>query len=357
MRGATQPAASSLLARKSRRGVALPRMPTGSTARISLRRCRCACRSRRLNVGETGFRDRGRRGVRRLRRRRRASRRFATIGAWPIDRGAVASFFERVDRRMALVGLRHAESSPHDLSHRAADCRGDVALRAVRRTCAACAASIGYACMRCRCGRGGDTGERVVPLRWESDSSRSSIRGSTTRLSRGISSWSWPTRGSSVSLPRCCAGEMRRRFGSRSGPRSSRRSCSSSFSRCLRSSFLHARRASGCLRSSAPSSCCRRLVGIVAERGMLLRIPYGVTWQANQSVPPLPLLALGGYFPGYSDRLGIGRRQLRSGRPGTRGSAGFLVRAPVAPPCWSAPSRSPSSTCIVLGVHGPLAVP
>ncbi len=46
------------------------------------------------------------------------------------------------------------------------------------------------------------------------------------------------------------------------------------------------------------------VIGLIAERGMLLRIPYGVTWQANQSVPPLPLLALGGYFAGYSDRLG-----------------------------------------------------
>ena len=46
-------------------------------------------------------------------------------------------------------------------------------------------------------------------------------------------------------------------------------------------------------------------VGLIAERGALLRIPYGVTWQTNQSVAPLALLGLGGYFPGYADRLGI----------------------------------------------------
>lgn len=47
------------------------------------------------------------------------------------------------------------------------------------------------------------------------------------------------------------------------------------------------------------------IVGLVAERATLVRIPYGVEWQTNQSVFPIPLLALGGYFPGYADRLGI----------------------------------------------------
>ena len=46
-------------------------------------------------------------------------------------------------------------------------------------------------------------------------------------------------------------------------------------------------------------------IGLFAERGALLRIPYSVTWQTNQSVAPLALLGLGGYFPGYADRLGI----------------------------------------------------
>ncbi|HEX3671798.1 MAG TPA: hypothetical protein VHT92_08875 [Candidatus Cybelea sp.] len=47
------------------------------------------------------------------------------------------------------------------------------------------------------------------------------------------------------------------------------------------------------------------IAGLVFERATLLRIPYVVEWQANQSVSPLPLLALGGYFPGYADRLGV----------------------------------------------------
>jgi hypothetical protein len=47
------------------------------------------------------------------------------------------------------------------------------------------------------------------------------------------------------------------------------------------------------------------IVGLVAERGSLLRTPYSIAWQANQSVAPLPLLSLGGYFAGYADRLGI----------------------------------------------------
>jgi len=47
------------------------------------------------------------------------------------------------------------------------------------------------------------------------------------------------------------------------------------------------------------------VVGLIAERANLLRIPYGITWQADQSVSPAALLGLGGYFPGYADRLGL----------------------------------------------------
>lgn len=47
------------------------------------------------------------------------------------------------------------------------------------------------------------------------------------------------------------------------------------------------------------------IIGLVAERGALLQIPYGVTWQTNQSLQPVALLGLGGYFPGYADRLGV----------------------------------------------------
>jgi hypothetical protein len=47
------------------------------------------------------------------------------------------------------------------------------------------------------------------------------------------------------------------------------------------------------------------MVGIFAERGALLQTPYSVQWQANQSLSPTALLSLGGYFPGYADRLGL----------------------------------------------------
>jgi len=47
------------------------------------------------------------------------------------------------------------------------------------------------------------------------------------------------------------------------------------------------------------------IVGLLGERGALLQIPYGVEWQANQSIAPLALLSLGGYFAGYADRLGL----------------------------------------------------
>jgi hypothetical protein len=47
------------------------------------------------------------------------------------------------------------------------------------------------------------------------------------------------------------------------------------------------------------------IIGLVAERGSLLQTPYSVTWQTNQSLEPVALLGLGGYFPGYADRLGV----------------------------------------------------
>ena len=47
------------------------------------------------------------------------------------------------------------------------------------------------------------------------------------------------------------------------------------------------------------------IVGLLGERSSLLQIPLRSRWQANQSVAPLALLSLGGYFAGYSDRLGL----------------------------------------------------
>ena len=96
-------------------------------------------------------------------------------------------------------------------------------------------------------------------------------------------------------------------------------------------------------------------VGLFAERGVLLRIPYGVTWQANQSVAPLALLGLGGYFPGYADRLGI--------------AAAIAVWVVLALAVVGAIAARRSKAAIwtivaaafiyvaISGVHGPLAVP
>ncbi len=46
------------------------------------------------------------------------------------------------------------------------------------------------------------------------------------------------------------------------------------------------------------------IVGLVAEGATVVRTPYSLAWQNYQSVPPGALSALGGYFPGYADRLG-----------------------------------------------------
>jgi len=47
------------------------------------------------------------------------------------------------------------------------------------------------------------------------------------------------------------------------------------------------------------------IVGLFAERGTIARTPYSLAWQVYQSVAPGALSALGGYFPGYADRLGL----------------------------------------------------
>ncbi len=47
------------------------------------------------------------------------------------------------------------------------------------------------------------------------------------------------------------------------------------------------------------------VIGVVAEGSTLAKTPYTLAWQSNQSVAPAALSALGGYFPGYADRLSI----------------------------------------------------
>jgi hypothetical protein len=96
------------------------------------------------------------------------------------------------------------------------------------------------------------------------------------------------------------------------------------------------------------------IVGLIGERAALLRIPYGVTWQTNQSVAPLALIGLGGYFPGYSDRLGLAAPVAVWAMV-----AIALVGLAVARTRVSLAAAAAAVTCYVaiLGVHGPLAAP
>ncbi len=97
------------------------------------------------------------------------------------------------------------------------------------------------------------------------------------------------------------------------------------------------------------------LIGLFAERGALLRIPYEVEWQTNQSVAPLALLSLGGYFPGYADRLGIAAA-VSVWIVLALGIAGVVVARRLRSASWAAAAIVIVYVAI-LGVHGPLAVP
>jgi hypothetical protein len=97
------------------------------------------------------------------------------------------------------------------------------------------------------------------------------------------------------------------------------------------------------------------VIGLIANRGTLLHIPYGVTWQANQSVAPLPLLSLGGYFPGYADRLGPAAA-IAVWMVVLLALVGFVTARRHEAVIWSA-AVAVIVYVIVLGVHGPLAIP
>ncbi len=97
------------------------------------------------------------------------------------------------------------------------------------------------------------------------------------------------------------------------------------------------------------------LIGLFAERGALLRIPYEVEWQTNQSVAPLALLSLGGYFPGYADRLGI-VAAVSVWIVLALGIAGAVVARRLRATSWAVAAIVIVYVAI-LGVHGPFAVP
>ena len=94
-------------------------------------------------------------------------------------------------------------------------------------------------------------------------------------------------------------------------------------------------------------------IGLVAERSSLLSIPYSVTWQANQSVEPLALLGLGGYFPGYADRLGIAAQMAVWAVLGLA-VLGVALRWRRGPAIYAALAAILFYVAI-LGVNGPLA--
>jgi hypothetical protein len=97
------------------------------------------------------------------------------------------------------------------------------------------------------------------------------------------------------------------------------------------------------------------VIGLIAEHATIVDTPYSLSWQANQSVAPAALAALGGYFPGYADRLGP--------------AAAFAVWTVLALALFGAVAARRSRLAIVAaaaavvlyvviaGVHGPLAVP
>lgn len=97
------------------------------------------------------------------------------------------------------------------------------------------------------------------------------------------------------------------------------------------------------------------IIGLIAERGTLLQTPYAVEWQNNQSVAPLPLLSLGGYFAGYGDRLGIAASVAVCIVLAMAVGGVIVARRSIA--IVAATVAAAVVFVIVLGIHGPLALP
>ncbi len=93
-------------------------------------------------------------------------------------------------------------------------------------------------------------------------------------------------------------------------------------------------------------------VGLIADRGALLQTPYSVQWQANQSLSPVALLSLGGYFPGYAERLGPAA-QVAVWTLCALALAGVLAARRRRAVRWAAAAAGLVYLC-ALGVHGPL---
>jgi hypothetical protein len=98
------------------------------------------------------------------------------------------------------------------------------------------------------------------------------------------------------------------------------------------------------------------VIGVVADRSALLGIPYTLTWQANQSIDPLALLSLGGYFAGYSDRLGLAA-QIAVWVTFAIALAGLIFAARRARAVIWAALAAAALYVVILGLRGPAAVP
>ena len=96
-------------------------------------------------------------------------------------------------------------------------------------------------------------------------------------------------------------------------------------------------------------------IGLVAERGPLLQTPYSLEWQTNQSLSALPLLSLGGYFPGYADQLGT-VAQVAVWIIVALAVAGVVVARRRRAVLWAAVAAT-FIYVVALGVRGPLAAP
>ncbi len=97
------------------------------------------------------------------------------------------------------------------------------------------------------------------------------------------------------------------------------------------------------------------IIGIVADRAALLQTPYSVEWQANQSVDPLSLLSLNGYFPGYADRLGVAA-ELAVWSVCALALVGAVLARRRQTAIWAAAAAA-LVFLVAIGMRGPLAVP
>jgi hypothetical protein len=97
------------------------------------------------------------------------------------------------------------------------------------------------------------------------------------------------------------------------------------------------------------------VIGILAERATLLQIPYSVEWQTNQSVDPLALLSLNGYFPRYAARLGLAA-QVAVWGVCALALVGVVAARRRRTALWAGAGAG-LVYLIAIGVNGPLAAP